>query len=122
MTVLRQPVERVISIFYYQKQGNAPFSMNGKPVSFEEYVESRCDLNLLDYQVRVLSGSPDLDRPEYTRGEIVTVPAGGASSSGAGQAQHLEHFLTVAPLERMTDVALMLRKIYGWPMRRIQSE
>ena len=33
-----------------------------------------------------------------------------------------EHFLLAAPLERLMEGALMLRIMYGWPMRRLQNE
>ncbi len=46
------------------------------------------------------------------------------------QARHLEQakrnvedsFLAIAPLERLTELALMVRSVYGWPMRRLQTE
>src|ERR1700733_14378818 len=50
ITVLRNPVERVVSSFYWQKQIKNPFLKHGRPLTFEEYVEDRCDINLIDYQ------------------------------------------------------------------------
>jgi hypothetical protein len=33
-----------------------------------------------------------------------------------------DHFLTAAPLENITEVALLIRRVYGWPMRRLFTE
>lgn len=91
-------------------------------MSFEEYVESRYDVYLRDYQVRVISGSPEFEAPR---------PQLGMQTSGPEvQRRHLEqakrniedHFLAAAPLEKMTDLALMIRRVYGWPMRRLLTE
>jgi hypothetical protein len=121
-TVLRHPVERVISLFYFLIQVNLPFTEDGRRLSFEEYVESRHDINLNDYQVRAVSGAPDLDAPGAAPGEVVKV--------APVESRHLEQakrnieqlFLTVAPVEQMTEAALLLRRVYGWPMRRLQTE
>ena len=122
ITVLRNPVERVVSTFYFQKQIKNPFLKQGRPLTFEEYVEDRCDINLIDYQVRVLSGSPELDAEE---------PEPGGQVSAAPVARHHldqakrnidEHFLAIAPVGQMTELGLLIRRIYGWPMRRLHNE
>lgn len=122
MTLIRHPVDRVISYFFYRIQNNDPYLEDGKVLGFEDYVESRRDVHLYDYQVRVVSGRPDLD---------VEAPARGAQISGAPvERRHLdeakrnidEHFLAAAPLEQATELALLVRRIYGWPMRRLQTE
>jgi hypothetical protein len=72
--------------------------------------------------VRVLSGSPDLDAPAGEPGALI--------QGAPVEARHLEtakrnvenNFLSIAPLEQITDMALLLRRIYGWPMRRLQTE
>jgi hypothetical protein len=116
-TVIRHPVDRVISWFFYITQENVPYMREGRLLTFEEYVESRYDIQLNDYQVRVVSGCSDLDA-DLTGG-------------GAPVKQHQlelakrnidELFLAAAPLEQMTELALMVRMTYGWPMRRLQSE
>jgi hypothetical protein len=122
MTVIRHPVDRVISYFFFRTQIDDPYLKNGKPLTFEEYVESRYDNQLLDYQVRVVSGSSDFE---------AAVPERGGQVFGTQvESRHLEeakrnieeHFMTIAQLEQMTDLALLLRRIYGWPMRRLQTE
>jgi hypothetical protein len=122
ITVVRDPVERVVSLFHFLAQQGSPFLRDGKPMSFEDYVESRDDIHLNDYQVRAVSGCPDLDADAPAAGGLVT--------SGAVERRHLEaakrvieeHFLAIAPVEQLTELALLVRRIYGWPLRRLQNE
>ena len=112
-TVLRHPFDRIISEFFYRIQENNPTRNNGRPLTFEEYVESHYDIHLSNYQVRVLAGSPGLDDK--------AVPV---------ERHHLEqakrniseYFLAAAPLESMAELALIIRRIYGWPLRRLLTE
>jgi hypothetical protein len=123
MTVLRHPVERIVSLFYFLRQLNVPFRKDGKPLSFEDYVESRSDIQLLNCQVRVVSGCADLDAaPPPAPGEIV--PAAAVERRHLDQAKRNieERFLTIGTIEQMTDLALLVRRIYGWPMSRLQTE
>jgi len=121
-TVIRHPVDRVISDFFFRIQDNEPYVKDGELLRFEEYVESRYDVYLRDYQVRVISGCPEL---EGTRPQL-----GMQTPGPAVERRHLEeakrnierHFLAVAPLEKMTELALLIRRIYGWPMRRLLTE
>jgi hypothetical protein len=123
ITVLRHPVERVISLFYFRMQINEHFLRGGRTVTFEEYVENRCDIHLRDYQVRAVSGCPDLDTDAVEPGEMI-------SHAAPVERRHLEvakrnvdeHFLAIAPVEQMTDLGLLIRRIYGWPMRRLHNE
>jgi hypothetical protein len=121
-TIIRHPVDRVISWFFYICQENEPYLREGKLLTFEDYVESRYDIQLNDYQVRVVSGCSDLD---------ADLAGSGVEVFGAPVKQHHlevakrnieEFFLTAAPLEQMTELALMVRMIYGWSMRRLHSE
>jgi Sulfotransferase family len=112
-TVVRHPFDRIISEFFHRIQENNPIRVEGRKLDFEEYIESRYDIQLSNYQVRVLAGYPGLD----DKG----VPV---------ERRHLEeakrniseHFLAAAPLESMAELALIIRKIYGWPMRRLLTE
>jgi hypothetical protein len=122
IAILRHPVERLLSYFYYRIQGGDPYLKDGKPLTFEAYVEGGGDIIFNNYQVRVVSGSPDLDAPAGPRGALVAgVPV---------EARHLEmakrnveeNFLAIAPLEQLTELAMLLRRVYGWPMRRLQTE
>lgn len=121
-TILRHPVDRVISDFYFRIQEEEPYLKNGKLLTFEEYVEGRDDVYLCDYQVRVISGSPELHAERR--------PAGMQTPGRLVERHHLEqakrniedHFLTVAPLENMAELALLIRSVYGWPLRRLLNE
>lgn len=113
LTVVRHPVDRIISWFFYLIELNQPYLRDGRPLGFEEYVESGRDINLKDYQVRVLSGSPDLEVAGATV-ERCHLEAAKRNISG--------YFLTAAPLEQMTELALFVRRVYGWPMRRLHVE
>jgi Sulfotransferase family len=112
-TVFRDPVDRIISDFFHRIEENNPARDNGRTLSFEEYVESYHEVRLSNYQVRILAGFRMLDNKE--------VPV---------ERRHLEqakrnvseHFLAAAPLEGMTELALMIRRTYGWPMRRLLTE
>jgi len=122
IAVVRHPVERLLSYFYFRIQGGDPYLKDGKPIAFEDYVESGGDIIFNNYQVRVISGSPDLDAPAGVPGALI--------QGAPVEARHLEmakrnvetNFLAIAPLEQITDMALLLRRIYGWPMRRLQTE
>jgi hypothetical protein len=122
IAVVRHPVERLLSYFYFRIQSRDPYLKDGKPIAFEDYVESGGDIIFNNYQVRVLSGSPDLDAPAGEPGALI--------QGAPVEARHLEtakrnvenNFLSIAPLEQITDMALLLRRIYGWPMRRLQTE
>ena len=122
ITVIRHPVERVISYFFFRIQINDPYLKDGKPLTFEEYVESRYDNQLQDYQVRVVSGCPDFDADAPERGgQVLGAPVEGHHFEEAKRNID-ELFLTIAPLEQLTELALLIRLIYGWPMRRLQTE
>ena len=122
IAVVRHPVERLLSYFYFRIQGGDPYRSGGKPIAFEEYVESGGDIIFDNYQVRVISGSPELDAAAGGPGALV--------QGAPVEARHLEmakrniesNFLSIAPLEQITEMALLLRRIYGWPMRRLQTE
>jgi hypothetical protein len=121
-TVIRNPVDRVISYFFFLIQMDQPLLREGRPLTFEEYVESRDDIHLHNYQVRVVSGCRELDAGAPERPGLV--PGTPVEPRHLDEAKRNidEHFLTVAPLEHMTELALLVRMIYGWPMRRLQTE
>jgi Sulfotransferase family len=122
IAVVRHPVERLLSYFYFRIQGGDPYLKDGKPITLADYVESGGDIIFDNYQVRVISGSSDLDAPAGAAGALV--------AGAPVEARHLEmakrnverNFLAIAPLEQLTELALLLRRVYGWPMRRLQTE
>jgi hypothetical protein len=122
IAVVRHPVERLLSYFHFRIQTGDPYLKDGKPISFADYVEGGGDIIFNNYQVRVISGSADLDAPAGPRGALV--------AGAPVESRHLEmarrnvedNFLAIAPLEQLTELALLLRRVYGWPMRRLQTE
>jgi hypothetical protein len=126
-TLVRDPVERVISLFYWRQQSprsngtSAPFHINGKPLSLEEYVESS-DVRLDNFQVRVLSGAPELNPAAAGPGELIfTSPVKRAHLEQAKD-NIAKHFITAASVAHITECALILRALYGWPIRRLYNE
>lgn len=122
ISVVRHPVERVLSYFFFGRQIGDPYLKNGRWLSLEEYVENQRDIILNDHQTRVISGCPDLDAKAGPCGaEVIGAPV---------QAHHLDQakrnvensFLAIASLEQLTELALMVRTIYGWPMRRLHND
>jgi hypothetical protein len=122
ITLVRHPVERIVSFFFFQAEDEDCYLKDGRPLTFEEYIESRADVQLYDYQVRVLSGSPNLD---------VEIPGRDQYQPGAQvERHHLDRakkniedlFLAAAPIERLAELGLLIRLVYGWPMRRLQTE
>ena len=121
-TVVRNPVDRVISDFFFRIQENEPYCKEGKRLEFEEYVESRYDIYLRDYQVRIISGCPELEGERPQLGMQTPGPAVERHHLEQAKRNIEEHFLTIAPLENMIEMALLVRIIYGWPMRRLLTE
>jgi Sulfotransferase family len=112
-TVVRHPFDRVISEFFFRIQEGNPTRNDGRTLSLEEYVESNHDVHLSNYQVRVVAGSPALD----DKGVPVEF-----HHLEEAKRNISEYFLAAAPLESMAEMALMIRRIYGWPMRRLLTE
>jgi hypothetical protein len=112
-TVIRDPLDRIISEFFFRIQENNPTHDKGRTLTFEEYVETQHDVHLSNYQVRVLAGASALDDKEVA-----------VESNHLEQAKRniKEYFLAAAPLERMAELALIIRRTYGWPMRRLLTE
>jgi Sulfotransferase family len=122
IAIVRHPVERLLSYFYFRIQGGDPYLKDGKPITFEDYVESGGDIIFNNYQVRVISGSADLDAPAGPRGALVPGAAVEARHLEMAKRNIEENFLAIAPLDQITELALLLRRVYGWPMRRLQTE
>jgi hypothetical protein len=122
IAVVRHPVERLLSYFYFRIQGGDPYLKDGRPITFEDYVESGGDIIFNNYQVRVISGSSELDAPAGPRGALVQGAPVEARHLDMAKRNVEENFLSIAPLEQLAELALLLRRVYGWPMRRLQTE
>ncbi len=121
-TIIRHPVDRVISDFFFRIQENEPYVNAGRLLTFEEYVESRYDIYLNDYQVRVVSGCPEFEGEQPQIGMQAPGPPVERHHLEQAKRNIEKHFLAIAPLEKMTELALLIRRVYGWPMRRLLTE
>lgn len=127
VTLVRDPVERVVSLFYWRQQSpksngtSAPFHANGKPLSLEEYVESS-DVRLDNFQVRVLSGAPELNPAAAGPGELIVASPVKRAHLEQAKDNIAKHFITAASVAHITECALILRALYGWPIRRLYNE
>lgn len=125
-TLVRNPVERIVSLFYWRQQSpksaRPPFNANGRPLSFEEYVESG-DVHLDNLQVRVLSGASELN-PAAASAPSEVILASPVTRVHLEQAKDniAKHFIAAAPIGHIAECALVLRAIYRWPMRRLYNE
>jgi hypothetical protein len=121
-TTIRHPVDRVISDFFFRIQEREPLLKDGRLLTLDEYVETRNDVYLCDYQVRVISGSAELEAERQPIGMQTPGPPVEARHLEQAKSNIEEYFLSAAPLERMTELALLIRSVYGWPMRRLLNE
>jgi hypothetical protein len=119
-TVLRNPVERAASHFFNnRKLPHQPFYERIKDMTLDQYLDSGVGIESHDYQVRLLSGCPELD----TRRD----PFGGRICAPPVEPRHLElakrnieeHFIAAAPLGSFTSLLLVLRALYGWKLWQI---
>jgi len=121
-TVIRHPIDRAISSFFFLMQQNKPYLKDGRVLTLEEYAAIRCDVRLCNYQVRIVSGCSELVGERIGQG--MHTPGTPVERCHLEEAKRNieEYFLAVAPLEHMTELALLLRRVYGWPMRRLLTE
>jgi hypothetical protein len=122
-TVIRHPVDRVVSQFYHMRVHDyMPLFDRIKDMTFEQYMDSRIGLDPFDHQVRMLSGCEELDGPWGVDGKPV--------SAAPVEARHLEmakqniekHFITAAPLEEFSTLVVLLKSLYGWNLRNCLYE
>jgi Sulfotransferase family len=63
-TIVREPIDRVISSFYFGRtRPELPSYPYIKDMALEEYLDSRMGLDYDNHQVRMLSGCSELDSP-----------------------------------------------------------
>jgi len=114
ITILREPVDRVVSSFHYvRKIPTLPIHNAIKDMTLEQYMESGLGLDPFDYQVRVVSGCRSLEG--FWEGERKLV-------ANAVDACHLEkakknieeHFVAAATLEQFTEILILVKRMYGW--------
>jgi Galactose-3-O-sulfotransferase len=119
-TILRHPVDRVISSFYYIRTKSHlvsyPFI---KDLSFEEYLDSRIGLDSDNHQVRVLSGCPELDAPWDPQGRPISTPPVERRHLEMAMHNIEERFIVAAALEQFTSLVWFFKRLYGWPLHRV---
>jgi hypothetical protein len=114
LTLLRDPVDRVVSSFYYLRGiASLPFHPAIKDFEIDEYIESRLGLDPFDYQVRVVSGAAELDAEWSDLKPLDVAPVGSAHLELAKR--NLEqHFLFAGTTEGFSAAVMILRRLYGW--------
>lgn len=120
VTVLRDPVKRSASHFYNnRKLPHQPFYDRIKDMTLEEYLDSGIGIESLNYQVRLLSGCPELDVPRHPTGGAISAPPVGPQHLELAKRNIEQHFVAAAPLESFNNLLLVLRAIYGWNLWQI---
>jgi len=121
ITVLRDPVDRVVSHYYfvheYDKAKPIPESM-----SLDEWLEARIDLGPYDFQVRMLSGAPELDAMRTEAREPIALTPVEDRHLEMAKRNIEELFVAAAPLDDFTALVLLLRRIYGWNWAKVLFE
>jgi hypothetical protein len=120
-TIVREPVDRVISNFYFSRTlAELPTHRFIKDMTLEEYLDSSMGLDHDNQQVRMLSGCPELDAPWHTkRGRIcISAPPVKCRHLEMAKRNIEERFLVAAPMEKFTALVWFLKRLYGWPIHR----
>jgi len=119
-TVVRHPVDRVISNFFHNRtQAHLPSYPFIKDMTLEQYLESGIGLDAHNHQVRMLSGDPELDVPWDPDGRPIRVPPVKREHLEAAIRNIEERFLIAAPLEELAALVYFFKELYDWPLRRV---
>lgn len=120
VTVLRPPVERCVSHFLNNKKlTHQPFYSRIKDMTLDEYLDSGIGIESLDFQVRLLSGRPELDAVRHPSGGRITAPPVEPRHLELAKRNIEQHFIAAAPIEAFNSLLLVLRAIYGWNLWQI---
>jgi len=119
-TIVREPVDRVISNFYHIRSASHltsyPFI---KDMSIDQYLDSGIGIDIDNHQVRLLSGCPELDAPWDPEGRPISTPPVERRHLGLAKRNIEERFIVAAPLEAFTALVWFLKCLYGWPLHRM---
>src|SRR6185295_5652521 len=119
ITLLRHPVDRVVSSYYYiLSQPGIPVreKLLAQNMSLADYVNSGLGLDPHNYQTRILAGLPEYDANwDETAGRI-EVPRAALDLAIRNVD---EHFLLAGVSERFNEFVLVLKLLLGWPLERL---
>ena len=119
-TIVRHPVDRVISSFFHNRTESHLISYPFiKDLSLEQYLESGIGLDADNHQVRVLSGCPELDAPWDPQGQRISALPVRARHLEMAKQNIEQRFVAAAALEQFTALIWFLKRLYGWPLRRV---
>ena len=116
ITVLRDPVDRVISSYYYiRRTPGIPVSkaiLEGG-LSLEDYVRSGLGLDPHNYQTRILAGLPELDATWERTREVLAKPIDSSALERAKENLDL-HFEVVGLTEAFDEFLALCALRLGW--------
>jgi len=106
-TILRQPIERLISYYYFVRREPEHYLhdyANTQGVTLQHYVESRASLQTDNFQTRLISGI------------WTDVEYGKCEQEMLALAKHnlAEHFAVVGLTKRFDETLLLLKRAFGW--------
>lgn len=107
ITMLREPIDRTISFFYFVRQDPKHYHydfIKTRNLSLEEYLESKISIMMDNTQVRLISGVWD----EPRHGECTT------ETLEEAKRNLRENFAVVGLTERFDESLLLLKKAFGW--------
>lgn len=109
ITILRDPVDRVISHYYYALQAGPRHYLNNviQNMSLEEYVSNEISPELDNGQTRLLSGIESVDTVtgfEQCSTEVLE----------SAKKNLQEHFAVVGVSDRFDETLILLKKALGW--------
>ncbi len=117
ITLLRDPVERIISHYYYVLRTPVHYlydKVKSGNMTLKDYVQSRLSTELDNGQTRLICGVKDV----LFGDEEDEVPFGECSREMLEIAKKnlLDHFSVVGLTERFDETLVLLKRIFGWRM------